>query len=999
MKEKQSIKRYVIRDEHGNIIDANGLSVVGNVEVHVAQEGLVGQPWAESAYQDGQLDIILHGIKGEGVVDIQTIPNYEEGQEDGGENIVSIFTDGREEPYTFPIRNGRRGNGITEIQVDDHSQEGDQAESSMTIRTTDGQNATLRVRNGKRGNGIDHITEQLSQSDGGTNTHVIHDTDGHQHTIHTINGRTGPQGETGIYDTNNPAYPLTQLKTTLGMSQTDIMTQKAVTEAFINNNVLGWEQIADYGITQSGTTGMSNNGNLIVSGDAFATQSTRNVFYFLAEENTVYKFEVAKANASSVKTIGLADDVPADGGSITEKLLTVTGAAFNVSVVAPRGGTYIFIALTRDSGTTVRVSKGITTADKIRNGHYLTADPQNLTDTEKSNARDNIGAAEKSEITELIRDSIVDWEKISYTGKTLAVSGNAFATDSNRNVYYFPIEQRAYYKFEVSNANSAVITIGFADEVPADGSAIAKKLEQFNGVTFTKYDMAENYQYMFIALQRNANFAISIYRGITLAESMRDSKYVTCGRQVLTDSEKQAARSNIGALSANIILDSVTEWNKIASYSSAGTSGMSNNGSLKVDGTAFATQSARNVFYFLAEENTAYKFEVTNANATSLKTIGIADETPAEGVGISQILATASTAAFTAYAVADRQAYIFLALQRDAGTTVNVYKGTTAFQQIRENSFVNTAPQTLTDSQKRQARENIGAGADDKAIRILYIGNSLTQDSVAYLPALLDEIAPNLDYKLYVWFNGASTLAEHYQRFLNGGTAGSFSVSSRNGAWTHYKDSRAVTIDQVLQTYRFDVLVLMEYFNGAAATDNSTPFSDVVAYIRSHYDKPFKVATLLHPPMRADTATYKSSVYNKTVNVNKLILKETEALSVIDVGAAMINAFDTELDALGKGGHLRYDPVHAQDGLPCLMQAYVHAIWIFRQLGLPYGIVNSQLRITQQVHDDINVPGPNSDEDYPPIEGTEEQHGIAQWCAVKADKIGRKLEMEALSEI
>ncbi len=437
MKEKQSIKRYVIRDEHGNIIDTNGLSVVGNVEVHVAQEGLVGQPWAESAYQDGQLDIILHGIKGEGVVDIQTIPNYEEGQEDGGENIVSIFTDGREEPYTFPIRNGRRGNGITEIQVDDHSQEGDQAESSMTIRTTDGQNATLRVRNGKRGNGIDHITEQLSQSDGGTNTHVIHDTDGNQHVIHTSNGKTGPQGETGIYDRNDPDTPVFTLATTTGMSQTKVMTQKAVTDALIGTNIAGWDSVENTRIPL-----------LAVDGDTLVSaNSGKDTHYIRASEKTIYKIVVTKANTGT-KTIGLCDDTPAAGVSVSEVLTTLTGKNFTTYVSVPRDA-YLFVAITRDADFSISIYRGVSLVEDVGRSKFVAAVSQVLSDSEKLQARMNIGAASDS----MVEEALLKYEDVTLpeSGTTIIKGDGSVGTTSGNTACLVPVQEGEKYEIQTSS--------------------------------------------------------------------------------------------------------------------------------------------------------------------------------------------------------------------------------------------------------------------------------------------------------------------------------------------------------------------------------------------------------------------------------------------------------------------------------------------------------------------------------------------------------------------
>lgn len=85
---------------------------------------------------------------------------------------------------------------------------------------------------GERGNGIASVTEELSQEDGGINTHTIHYTDPNvpDSVIHTRNGRQGIQGDSAIWDENEPHEKLTDLAHDLGDSTVKPMSQNAVTE-------------------------------------------------------------------------------------------------------------------------------------------------------------------------------------------------------------------------------------------------------------------------------------------------------------------------------------------------------------------------------------------------------------------------------------------------------------------------------------------------------------------------------------------------------------------------------------------------------------------------------------------------------------------------------------------------------------------------------------------------------------------------------------------------
>ena len=57
MAEKQSIKRFIVRDPHGHIEQEDSFSVVG--EVHVDIVPGYGEPYAESEYVNGILTITM----------------------------------------------------------------------------------------------------------------------------------------------------------------------------------------------------------------------------------------------------------------------------------------------------------------------------------------------------------------------------------------------------------------------------------------------------------------------------------------------------------------------------------------------------------------------------------------------------------------------------------------------------------------------------------------------------------------------------------------------------------------------------------------------------------------------------------------------------------------------------------------------------------------------------------------------------------------------------
>jgi hypothetical protein len=276
-----------------------------------------------------------------------------------------------------------------------------------------------------------------------------------------------------------------------------------------------------------------------------------------------------------------------------------------------------------------------------------------------------------------------------------------------------------------------------------------------------------------------------------------------------------------------------------------------------------------------------------------------------------------------------------------------------------------------------------------KSISILFIGNSLTQDAVSYLPYVLKNLYPRLNFKFYMWYNGGYTLAQQYNKFQNNQTCEIFSVCENGTSWTNYNNS--ITMSNILSTYKFDIVSFQEYFNYKSTYTETdlVDFNNCLSYVRSHYAGNFKVATFLHAPLRSSA----TNVFNLTKSGNELILKKTDAETLIAPGIAVYRALSTDLDSLGDRGHLSPDGTHTQEGLPCLLQTFVVFRWLMRELSIPISVINCSLRITTEIYSGINVPGPNLGSGV--IQGTDVQNDLAQDVAVLADKEGRGIEANA----
>lgn len=278
-----------------------------------------------------------------------------------------------------------------------------------------------------------------------------------------------------------------------------------------------------------------------------------------------------------------------------------------------------------------------------------------------------------------------------------------------------------------------------------------------------------------------------------------------------------------------------------------------------------------------------------------------------------------------------------------------------------------------------------------KSISILFIGNSLTQDAVAYLPYMLKTYYPEISFKLYMWYIGGKTLGDHYRNFTVGGNAEIFSVAENTEAWTNHGSS--VPMSKVLADYNFDIVCMQEYFNFKTEYEDLTDWNNCRDYIVSNYKggNALEFVSLFHAPKRAVAET----VMEMTNYGNARILQKTISQDMIPCGIAVRMAMDTELDTLGDQQHLSPDGTHTQEGLPCLLQTYVVLCWLFDRLSHNKSVYGSPMRMTSAIYNKIKVPGANIGSGV--ITGTDAQNLLAQEVAIKAYKEGKQFVMKNLS--
>ena len=298
--------------------------------------------------------------------------------------------------------------------------------------------------------------------------------------------------------------------------------------------------------------------------------------------------------------------------------------------------------------------------------------------------------------------------------------------------------------------------------------------------------------------------------------------------------------------------------------------------------------------------------------------------------------------------------------------------------------------------QDRSDLQTVPAEPEEKpTLSILFVGNSLTQDGIAYLPYMLKNYYPEITFHIYMWYRGGNTLGQQYSNFTtSGGTAEIFSVAENSEKWTNY--TRSMTMANVLSNYKFDIVCMQEYFNYKDSYTDCTDWDNCKNYISNYYKggNELKFMSLLHAPLRKDGVDT-DAVYERTKAGNALILQKTVSEDLIPFGIAVQKALkNSNLNTLGDLGKLTPDGTHTQEGLPCLLQTYVALEWIFDKFDINKTVKGNTFRMTKAIYDKISVPGANLGSGV--VEGTESQYSLAQDIAIEAYEEGKQFLQENL---
>jgi hypothetical protein len=265
---------------------------------------------------------------------------------------------------------------------------------------------------------------------------------------------------------------------------------------------------------------------------------------------------------------------------------------------------------------------------------------------------------------------------------------------------------------------------------------------------------------------------------------------------------------------------------------------------------------------------------------------------------------------------------------------------------------------------------------------VLIIGNSLSRDAFSYVPAVIVDLCPNITIDFNIYYRSGAGLLSHWKSVKQGKTDHLLDTFSQ----LEYKwiTTDAMPGEELIRSKNWDLIILQEgnilCRKYEPTRDNIQSFS---TFIRS-INPETKIAYLMVPAQpegNSSLGDYTSDeVWNMFAETSNSLFVNQDVDYIIPCGTAIQNARHTYLDEVGKFGHLSYDGIHLQEGIPCAIEAFTAAQCFFNIFSINASIQKSSLQITQQIVSAMAVPGRHGGA----VQGSEGDYRLCKQCAIYA---------------
>lgn len=285
--------------------------------------------------------------------------------------------------------------------------------------------------------------------------------------------------------------------------------------------------------------------------------------------------------------------------------------------------------------------------------------------------------------------------------------------------------------------------------------------------------------------------------------------------------------------------------------------------------------------------------------------------------------------------------------------------------------------------------------AKRKTISILSIGNSYSQDALAYVPYIIRNMGVDVDVRIGILMQSSSSLSTHWSNFDNETAAYQFLRNFTGNEWI--QRTGTVTIQWALEKYQWDIILLQQASSYAHTWSSYQPYlNKLVNGISALVKYPVKFgwyAVQSKATSSANNAPYSDQTINERwqaiMTNSQKVFDETVCEFIIPVSTAIQNArtipFIKEIGSYanngGNGvGYLEYEGVHLQEGLPCQIAAYTFVLSLLGLYGFVESINGESTIVDSEWENGRNIPAPHGE----PVGSNETNILIAQKCAIMA---------------
>ena len=332
----------------------------------------------------------------------------------------------------------------------------------------------------------------------------------------------------------------------------------------------------------------------------------------------------------------------------------------------------------------------------------------------------------------------------------------------------------------------------------------------------------------------------------------------------------------------------------------------------------------------------------------------------------------------------------------------------------------------------KQTVEEMGGESvlSKRTLKIVCFGNSFTEDSFSYVPPILKEVAPNLEFTIMLARIGGSPLAQHCANFTGvSQTVGetTYNVANYGCAVFTNKDtswqskSSLTTVDDILNYEDWDIITFQQ-LSGESYKEWETYFQPFIYKIHqalftkissssSLKTKRLKLGWILTHGKGSSFAdskkqwegySYSQGIYPGIVNNSKMMLDKSATEIIFPYGTAIQNLrTKSAINALGDSGGLLADGTHLHEGIGPLCAAYANLLVLLREAGFEnISIIGEKigLGVSTSWISSIGVLNPNPSSSTTVVGITPDNVYLAQVAAIAAVKTPFELSFDADGE-